>query len=178
MGSISPITASLYPASPAKQPNKATAEPSRITNPQESSTSLASSIMADGGLGFLQSRLEEKIGSMFPPVSENGDQAEARVSAAPYESSGDVSAQATAQRIVGFALSMMGTYRRQNTGLDEQDLRAGFEAEIREGISDGFAHARESLGELGRLDESTEENVVSTWDWVQSLLDEHFSETT
>ncbi len=176
MSSINSITAGLYPKSPAKQPGKIASASADSIPSRNHSQNLASSIMADGGLGFLRSRLEEKLESLFGSTQENKDQSAGISAAAFYDVEVNVSPKATAERIVGFALGLMGTYRNQHGDLDEQEMMSGFEAEIRRGISDGFDHARGVLGELELNDAQIEDGVSSTWDWVQKLLDDHFGD--
>lgn len=174
MSNISTITAGISPQAPARQSEKSRPAPAQGAAKRESRQNLASSIMADGGLSFLRSRLEEKLESLFDDATEQGNLPEGVQAGSFLATEVDVSPEATAGRIVGFALSLMGTYRRQNSDLDEHELRAGFETEIRQGIAAGFDHARGVLGDLEMQTSDTEENVNSTWDWVQQMLADHF----
>lgn len=135
---------------------------SQVSRPAD----LASSIMADGGLGFLRSRLEEKLRERFAP-----DQGATR----PADIEGaDLSPAATADRIVGFALNLRAAFQRRNEGLEPEELLARFEHEVRRGISEGFAHAEDVLGGLGRLDDGQRQTMASIWDMIQTRLDEAF----
>jgi len=174
MSSITSVTAAFYPETHTRQSVRGTSKSAGFVSQKENTPNLASSIMADGGLGFLRSRLEEKLTAMFVSDEKNGDQTEVSSAAQYYGADSYTSPEATANRIVGFALSMQDTYRRQNSGLSEKELMTGFEMEIRQGISDGFDHAKSVLGHLELTDDQTDENVASTWDRVQELLDEHF----
>jgi len=174
MSGVTTITASLYPKPQTKQPEKPSTQPANVLPNRAKPNNMASSIMSDGGLNFLRSRLEEKLDSMFDEVAKNSDLPEGMTAASFYDMDIDVSPKATAERIVGFALNMMGTYRRQNQDMSEQELRAGFEVEIRKGISDGFDHAKGVLGDLDLLEGQVDENVISTWDHVQKMLDDYF----
>ena len=128
---------------------------------------LAGSIMADGGLGFLQSRLQEKMEGLF------GESAAA--AATGFDTGLSVSPEATADRIVGFALSLRGVFDRQNEGLSPEELRSAFEMEIRRGISEGFGHARGVLSDLELMEGEVQGNVDATWDLVQQKLEEIFN---
>ena len=145
--------------------------------PSESSRGsegLAASIKSDGGLSFLQANLEEKMGSLFEEASANNPEVAATGPASAFDTSVDVSPEATADRIVSFALGLKKHYQEQNPQLDEKELMANFEAEIRRGIRAGFSSARGTLGGLDMLHEEIEANVDSTWELVQAKLDEAF----
>ena len=135
---------------------------------------LAAAIMADGGLGFLQSRLQEKLEGVFTAAAEVNPDLAAAGPAAFFATGVDVSPEATADRIVGFALSLRGVYGHQNEGVGEEELRSGFEQEIRRGVREGFEHARGSLSNLDLLEGDIQNNVDLTWDLVQQKLDDFF----
>lgn len=138
--------------------------------PAPSGQGLAHSIMADGGLGFLQARMQEKMEGLFGTSETPTDLG--------FDSSLDVSPEATADRIVGFALSLRSVYERQNEGLSQDDLRAGFEQAIRRGISEGFGHAQGVLSGLDFLEGEVQDNVDLTWELVQQRLEEIFNPQT
>lgn len=135
---------------------------------------LARSIMADGGLGFLRGRLEEKLGALFEKAAEANPELAARGPGAFFDTSLDVSPEATADRIVGFALGLKGVFARQNEDLSEDELMERFEGEIRRGIGEGFGHARSVLQGLDMLQGDIEQNVDATWEIVQQKLDDYF----
>ncbi len=135
---------------------------------------LARSIMADGGLGFLRGRLEEKLGSLYEKAAELNPELAAQGPGAFFDTSVDVTPEATADRIVGFALGLKGVFARQNEGLSADELMSRFETEIRRGIGEGFGNARSILGGLDLLNGDIEENVDATWDLVQQKLDDYF----
>ncbi len=174
---INPLTAQLLPSvsktSGAKSPAGAAGRPARPSRP--GGEGLADSIMKDGGLGFLRSRLDETMGTLFEKAAEKNPDSVVAASAASFESSTDVTVEATADRIVGFALGLKGIYSRQNSGMSEDEMMAGFEAEIRRGISEGFGNAREILGGLDSFNGQVQENVDATWELVQQKLDEFFN---
>lgn len=154
--SVADPSATLEAAAPAASPRTAPSRPA----------DLASSILADGGLGFLRSRLEEKLREKFG--SEEGP-------VRPLEAEGaDLSPEATADRIVGFALNLRAAFQRRHEDLAPDELQARFEAAVRQGIGDGFAHAEKVLGDLGRLDGEQRQTMASIWDLIQSRLDEAF----
>ena len=142
--------------------------------PVPAAEGLASSIMADGGLGFLRSRLEDKLESLFEKAAADNPQLAAAGPEAFFDTSVDVSPEATADRIVGFALGLKSIFSQQNPDLDEAQLMANFESEIRRGIGEGFGHARDVLGGLELLDGQVKDNVDATWDLVQQKLEDFF----
>ena len=151
------------------RPTEAPSSPKRTGHETEASPSgLAESIRRDGGLGFLQARLEEKLSERFAPVE--GDSAPSYESGAP-----DLSPEAVADRIVGFALGLRGVFDRQNADLSVEERQNEFEAQVRRGIADGFGHARRVLGDLDMLDDDVRATTDRTWQLVQERLAEHFS---
>ncbi len=178
---INPLTAQLLP--PVAKTDKSTRttpatgeRDQAVSAPRASGPAgLAASITADGGLGFLQSRLEEKMNSLFEKATADNPELAAAGPAAFFDTSIDVTPEATADRIVGFALGMRGTFSRQNPDLDEGEMMSRFEAEIRRGISEGFGHARGVLGDLELNEGQIKDNVDGTWDLVQQKLADFFS---
>ncbi len=173
---INPLAAQILPPVAKTSGPKRSAEtaqsPARL--PRPGSEGLASSIMQDGGLGFLRSRLEESMGALFEKAAENNPELAAAGPASFFDTSTDITPEATADRIVGFALGLKGIYSQQNSDLSEDEMMAGFEAEIRQGISEGFEGARGILGGMDLLNGQTEDNVDLTWDLVQQKLGEFF----
>jgi Domain of unknown function (DUF5610) len=141
---------------------------------RQGSEGLAASILADGGLGFLQSRLEEKMDTLLEKADQADPQTPSANKISTFDSSLVSSPEATAGRIVGFALGLKNTFRAQNPDLSEDELMAQFEKEVRQGISEGFAHARGILGDLDLLSGQVEDNVDSTRELVQQKLEEFF----
>lgn len=173
---INPLTAQLLPPVPktssTKGSDSTSARPTRPSRP--GGEALADSILKDGGLGFLRSRLDESMAALFEKAAEDNPEMATAGPAAFFDSSTDVTPEATADRIVGFALGMKGIFSRQNSELSQEELMAGFEAEIRRGIGDGFGNARGILGGLDLFSGQVEENVDATWDLVQQKLEEYF----
>ena len=126
--------------------------------------------MADGGLGFLQARLQEKMEGLFG----SSDTTEAPA----FDPSGVLSPEATADRIVGFALGLRSAYESQHEGHSPEELWSGFEEEIRRGIGEGFDHARGVLSGLDLMEGAVQDNVDLTWDLVQRKLEEIFHPQT
>lgn len=173
---INPLATQILPPVPKTIGSKGSNEESRLParTSRQGGEGLASSIMQDGGLGFLRSRLEESMGALFEKAAEENPDLEAAGPAAFFGTGADVSPEATADRIVGFALGLKGIYSRQNSEMSHEEMMAGFEAEIRRGISDGFGNARGILGGLDLLNEQVENNVDETWDLVQQKLENFF----
>lgn len=177
---ITPLTAQLLPTATRhtkdtqSSGSAAATQERRLAAPQANHAGLAASIAADGGLGFLRSRLEEKMGALFEKATADNPEMAAAGPEAFFNTSVDVTPEATADRIVGFALGLRGTFSQQNPDLSENELMARFETEIRQGISDGFGHARGVLGSLELHEGEIEENVNQTWDLVQQKLVEFF----
>ena len=171
-----PSIQNLPSVAPARrETTRASAGPASVSAPvTRDPEGLARSIMADGGLGFLRGRLEEKLGSLFDRAAEQNPELAAAGPEAFFDTRLDVSPEATADRIVGFALGLKGVFARQNTDLSAEDMMSRFETEIRRGIGEGFGHARGVLGDLDLLDGEVRANVDATWDLVQQKLDDYF----
>ena len=180
---IKPLDAQLLPPVSSKSnETRSSKAVSSASNPvsrsklsQRAPEGLAASIMSDGGLDFLRSRLESKLSDLFDEATANNPEMAAAGPAAFFDTSIDVTPEATADRIVGFALGMKGIFSRQSPQLGHEELLARFETEIRRGITDGFGHARGVLGGLELLNGEISSNVDLTWDLVQNKLDEFFT---
>lgn len=168
------MTPVLTPLLPASRPTTTSRQAPVLASPVSaaqvqaapSAENLASSIMADGGLGFLQARLQEKMEGLFGSSDTTETMA--------FDSSGAPSPEATADRIVGLALSLRGAYERQHEGQSPEEMWSGFEAEIRRGISDGFDHARGVLSDLDLMESKIQDNVDLTWNLIQQKLEDFF----
>jgi hypothetical protein len=179
---INPLTAQLLPSatrSGNRTPGAASAHataakehPAQANRPAHAG--LAASIKADGGLDFLRSRLEEKMGKLFEKAAAKNPELAAAGPEAFFNTSVDVTPEATADRIVGFALGLRGIFSRQNKDLSQDEMMTRFETEIRRGINEGFGHARGVLGDLELLSDEVENNVDLTWDLVQQKLSDFF----
>ncbi len=179
---INPLTAQLLPSAtrsgnrtPGAASAHATANQKHPAPANRSAhAGLAASIKADGGLDFLRSRLEEKMGQLFEKAADKNPELAAAGPEAFFNTSGDVTPEATADRIVSFALGLRGIFSRQNKDLSQDEMMARFETEIRRGINEGFGHARGALGDLELLSDEVENNVDLTWDLVQQKLSDFF----
>lgn len=173
---INPLTTQLLPPVPKSSSSaKSFTEVERsVPAPRTGGGALAQSIMQDGGLGFLRSRMEESMGALFEKAAELNPEMAAAGPEAFFDTSVDVSPEATASRIVGFALGLKGVYSRQNSEMSEEEMMGGFEEEIRLGIKDGFSNARGILGDLDLLSGDISSNVDATWDLVQQKLNDFF----
>ena len=175
--SIQPLAALLSGAASARtQPGKETRPATPEEKPSGSRPSrpadLAASIMADGGLGFLRSRVQEKLEAVFAAHREKHPE-QAPAGPPPFfESSPDLSPEATADRIVGFALGLRSTFGRQNRDLSDEEAQTRFMAEIRRGIEEGFSHAERVLSGLDLLQDEVQDTFEQTWELVQKKLDE------
>ncbi len=183
---INPLASQILPSISRHEKSAQTSDPNKATEgmgraarpPRPAPEGLAASIMSDGGLGFLRSRLEDKLGALFEKAAADNPELAAAGPGAFFDTSVDVSPEATADRIVGFALGMKGIYSRQNSELSADELATGFENEIRSGINEGFAHARNTLGSLDLLSGLVQDNVDVTWDLVQQKLEDFFKPST
>ena len=117
------------------------------------------------------------MGALFEKAAEKNPELASAGPAAFFDTSADVSPEATADRIVGFALSLKGVFGGQNPDLRAEELMVAFEAEIRRGIGDGFSNARGILGDLDLLEGEVQGNVDATWNLVQEKLDAFFHPT-
>lgn len=160
-------------------PSNRSAAPGLDDRPKTSGDhkALAASIMADGGLGFLRSRVEEKLQAVFAAKQETRPESAPAGPPPFFGSQPDSSPEATADRIVSFAMGLHSVFRRQNRDLAEPELQSRFLAEIRRGVTEGFDQARGILSDMGRLDEATQATLDQTWELIQQKLDELAPET-
>ncbi|MFW5425941.1 MAG: DUF5610 domain-containing protein [Methylophagaceae bacterium] len=87
-----------------------------------------------------------------------------------YDSDLDISAEATAERIVSLSTAFFGSYQQQHPELDTDEALTKFIDVIRGGIDTGFGEAREILGSLNVLDGTIATNIDLTYDLVQEGL--------
>lgn len=161
------------------QSRKPSAAPASSYSEQAAPASgLAQSIMSDGGLGFLQERMEEKLGALFEKATRDNPELAAQGPGTFFDTSADISPEATADRIVGFALGLKGTFARQNEDLSQAEMMAKFEVEIRRGIEEGFGNATSILRDLELMEGDVQDNVDTTWDLVQEKLNDFFNTPT
>ena len=88
----------------------------------------------------------------------------------------DFSAEATAERIFSFSISLFGVYQSQNPDESAESALANFEQLVQDAIDEGFGEARNILEELGSLDEQTAEFLDETHSILQLLLDKFFTQ--
>lgn len=84
----------------------------------------------------------------------------------------DISPEATAGRIVGFALGFFDKYAKQNGLEDNEEGRRQFADFIGGAISQGIDEARGILGALNALDPDTGANIDKTASIISSRLEE------
>lgn len=134
---------------------------------------LGKAIAADGGLAFMRKYIEDKLAALFEAATELDPTVGA---AALFDTSTDVSPQATGQRIASFALAFFQTYKAQNSDLSGDDLVMSFRNEIQTGIENGFAHAEQVLSALELLDGEIKTNAAATYEVVMAELESAFAE--
>ncbi len=144
-----------------------TAPSSRAQRAQE----IHSSVLKDGGLELMSRLILEKVEGRV------GDRDSAAAPSAELPEHLRT-VDATAHNIVSGALSLFDVFRRQNSELEEDQLRTRFEEEIRSGIDEGFRSARGTLEDLGALDDELTEQVAATYERVQDLLAEAFNRSS
>ena len=88
----------------------------------------------------------------------------------------DFSAEATAERIFSFSISLFGIYQAQNPDESAESALANFEQLVHDAIDEGFGEARNMLEDLGRLDEQTTEFLDEIHSIVLLLMDEFFAQ--
>ena len=84
----------------------------------------------------------------------------------------DISPEATAGRIVGFALNFFDRYAKKNGLENNEEGRKQFADFIGGAISQGIEEARGILGALNALDPDTGSNIDKTASIITSRLDE------
>lgn len=84
----------------------------------------------------------------------------------------DISPEATAGRIVGFALNFFDTYAKKNGLENNEDGRRQFADFIGGAISQGIDEARGILGALNALDPETGSNIDKTASIISNRLED------
>ena len=90
----------------------------------------------------------------------------------------DFSAEATAERVFSFSISLFAVYQAQNPDDAIEAALADFEQLVRDAVDQGFGEARGILEGLGRLDEQIADFVEQTYAILDRLLDEFFAGAT
>lgn len=90
----------------------------------------------------------------------------------PEGSELDISAEATAGRITGFALNFFDQYAKKNGLENNEEGRKQFADFIGGAISQGISEARGILGALNALDKDTGTKIDSIADIIQKRLDD------
>jgi len=86
----------------------------------------------------------------------------------------DVSPDATAQRIVGFASGFLDAFRQNHVGEASQAQLHGFMSLTRAAIEDGFQQARLFLEGITKLSDAIEENIDQTFELTNQYLDDFY----
>ena len=84
----------------------------------------------------------------------------------------DISAEATAGRIVDFALGFFNRYAENNQLEDNEEGRQQFASFIGKAINQGISEAREILGALQALNPEVDNKINSIADIIQQRLDD------
>lgn len=82
----------------------------------------------------------------------------------------DTSPEATANRILDFALGFFEQYRENHSELGDEEAREQYAEFIGGAIQEGIDEAREILGALSAIDETTESGIVSIEGLIQDGL--------
>lgn len=88
-----------------------------------------------------------------------------------YDSGLDVSAEATASRIISLSTTFFSSYQEQHPELSLDEALAQFTDVIRGGIDTGFGEARGILNGLNALNDDVATTITTTYDLVQDGLD-------
>jgi len=87
-----------------------------------------------------------------------------------YDSSLDVSPEATADRIVSMSTAFFAQYRDQNSNITESEAANKFASIIKGGIDTGFSEAGDILEGLKVLEGDTADNIDTTYELVKEGL--------
>jgi len=128
----------------------------------------------DGGRSFLRNCIKNKLNDVFAAPDTGLHEPTIAGPSVVFDLKLDVSARATAERLVSFALRLLGVYRGRHPAPTEAEIRTSSEFQIRQGIKEGFDRARRVLSELGVLEGTVATNVDETWHQIQKRLDEVF----
>lgn len=84
----------------------------------------------------------------------------------------DISAEATADRIVEFALGAFGGYRERNAELSDDEAKQRFVQLIGGAIEQGISEARDILGALNALTPEVDGKINTISELIRGRLDE------
>ena len=87
-----------------------------------------------------------------------------------YDAGVDVSAEATADRIVSLSTGFFSAYQQQHPELSQEEAVTAFVDIISGGIDTGFAEARDILTSLSVLQGDVANNIDKTYELVQDKL--------
>lgn len=88
----------------------------------------------------------------------------------------DQSPDATAERIVSLTTGLFGKFLEQRPGVDEATAAQQFREILERGIDQGFGEARSILDGLKVLNGDIATSIDTTYERVQSRLDDFFSQ--
>lgn len=86
----------------------------------------------------------------------------------------DASSEATANRIVNFALGMYGTYQKQHPEMSEEERLAKYEKLITNAINKGYGEAVGILQGMGVSDKQTMAGIQKTHDLIFQKISNFF----
>lgn len=124
----------------------------------------ASNSAANNPMQLLYKTALEEINKQLEPVL--GEYA----TQTSYESTVDVSPEATAQRIVQGSTAFYQAFKNQNNDLSEEESLDEFLKVINSGIDTGFKDAKDILESLSVLEGDIASNIDLTYDFVQQGL--------
>ena len=123
-------------------------------------------IDADFAAQVLQDSLEERLNAMLESAGVESTVADLLASDA------DFSPQATAGRIVDFAVGFYEAYQQNHEGEEGKAQLEGFVQLIKGAIEEGFAGAQELLGRLGDISGEIQTNIDETFDLTMKGIDD------
>ena len=171
-------------------PPTAEAQATQQATNAEAPISDKETLKTENNAAILNASLEVSISSgndsmalLFKAAIENINEALApemgpQAIEAAYESGLDISAEATADRIVSLTTAMFPSYLESHPELSIQEAATQFSELIGGGITQGFGEARDILDGLGVLTEEISTLIDDTYDQVQVKLQEFVDQQT
>lgn len=156
-----------------------TAVKTQLTAPKKNETASVSpldvvevgtQVDADFISKVLQDSLEERLNSALESAGVDSTVAEL------LSGGMDFSPQATAGRIVNFAVSFYGAYQLNNQGEEGATQLAGFVDLIKGAVKEGFAGAQELLNGFGEMSEEAQGDIDETFELTIKGIDEFAEE--
>ncbi len=146
----------------------------KLTSPEGYTTSVLLSISKQVDTVYAQRVLDDSLAEKFNSAFQ---EAGMDTTVESLLGSGlDFSPEATANRIVSFAVGFFGSFQANHQEDGPADQIDGFTEMIKGAVEQGFAEARDILEGIGDISPETASNIDATFNLVMSGIDEFAEE--